>query len=222
MRSLLASIVASLAATTLLAQVNYEQGDTLRFTAAFVDSAATATLPDSARLYVLLRGAIIDSSVTYPSGGISRVGGTKQMAGTYVVPDVGSLPALLNLVLRCDGDGFTNDLGLIAPRYINVNAEIGTVKNLWGDIATGEWAVVDSSSCTPCGVYRNSLVSDGEVYITRGATLSSVSTVESHAIAALGEWEAALRVSPTSADTFYVWRRASASSFEDGVMLVVP
>ena len=223
MRGLLTSLLLLVLVPPALAQISYEEGDTLRFTAAFVDSSAAAALPDSARLYVLLRGAILDSTVTYPSGGISQVGGTNQMAGSYIIPDVGDLPVQLNLLLRCDGDGFSNDVGMVYPRDINVNAEIGSVKNLYAQAADSSVAVVDTSSCTPCGVYSSGSPADGEVVITSAQTLASISTFESQVAATNGYWRTLVRTTPGAADTFYVWRRAAGSRWElASVQMVVP
>lgn len=120
-------------------------GDTVRVVFVARDSLGSAVLPESARLFVMRDGIVVDSSRAYPGSGLTQVpsSGSKNYAlqGTYIVSGAGTYPIDLQFLARYTWEGFVDDQAECSPRVVRVNPRVKTVDTV---TSVDHIAVVDS------------------------------------------------------------------------------
>lgn len=189
---------------------NYAPGDTLGVLFTAVDSAGNVFDADSAKVVVARFGSRVDS-FGYGGSAPGKTGMTK-LSGTtgrytyaYVVPSTwgSSNPYDLRFLPFLWGEGYAAEFTLIQPSGIRINEPINTA-SFYSAQATATTAVIDTTSCTPCGAYYGGNgVTDALVYITSGPVYSP-SSVVGFTLSVAGDWRVRVPTVPGVPDTFYV------------------
>lgn len=207
----------------------YAPGDTLQITVAALDSAGGAFLPDTATVQVYRLGTLVES-LGYP-GDLTQITGHKQLTGQYIIPDSWSATYDLRLVGKFTGDGFTNDALIVDPPRVRVNPNVivdslmaGAIGDLWAGIADGTAAIVDTTDCTPCGVYSGGQgVTGALVYIVRNSSgvFGNMTDVVGFTYSVDGYWRTRIPLVPGVDDTVYVFAYTAGRYQPSGQRLIV-
>lgn len=207
----------------------YAPGDTLQITVAALDSAGGAFLPDTATVQIYRHGTLV-TSLGYP-GTLSQISGHNQLTAQYIIPSTWTATYDLRLVGKFSGDGFVNDAMIVDPPRVRVNPgmivdslEAGALGDLWAGIADGTAAIVDTTDCTPCGVYSGGQgVTGALVYIVRNSSgaFVAMSDVVGFTYTVDGYWRTRIPVVPGVDDTMYVFAYQAGRYQPAGTILIV-
>ena len=177
-------------------------GEIINGSAIFLNANGVATLPDSARLFVLRDGNLVHSSYTYPGGGITALGSV--LRWTYLLSSSSPDSARFSFVMRASkaSESISNDYFFCRPASFEPSPEISsnTVASFQTGTATTQWAEVDSTDGG--GIYKNSAgVTGAFVFATSN---SNGTGIIGYGTSVLGQYHLRVPLSPTEADTFYV------------------
>jgi hypothetical protein len=187
------------------AEAQFAPGDTIWYTIVVPDSSGQAdgNLTD-ARLYIVWRGAIQDSSKTLSSG-ISKVSDHPVYKASYVIPSNIGSETVISAYVKYTGN-YANNFFPAIPRAVFVGGSPvdtlypSAVQDLWVGMESNTFGVIDSTDAG--GIYHSgSGVTGAAVFVTSDSTLTTMRGFGKSINGAYYIW---VDLDPSQPDTFYV------------------
>lgn len=178
---------------------------------------------------------VVPSTWTHPytltfSAIFTGDGFTDDLAAT--IPTLARVNARVKTVDEVTYTALLDSARVVSSLTEEVTASISRVDTLgtyaltqfWESSASSTVAVLDSSSCTPCGIYSSggTPVTGAVVYVTRGPTYNAQTDLVNWGLSLGGDYKIAVPLLPGVPDTFYVRAYQQGGYDPNGAMVVIP
>lgn len=125
--------------------------------------------------------------------------------------------------IRAVGTAYLIDEEITAGVVVTSIAD-SALASIWAAGASESIAVIDSTSCTPCGVYTSggAPMTGAVVYVTRDATINAATDFIHGGISVAGNYKITVPLLPGVPDTFYVHAYRQGTYNPSAAMVVIP